>query len=393
MIAPTPFFSHRGSHIRILEEARALERLGHKITIVTYHNGDDIYKYITTNIDVRRIRRWLFWYKKTEAGPDWQKVLLNIFLIVKSFNMIRLQKPDIIHGHLHEGVLIGRLMQVVFFWKDIPLVSDFHGSLVGEMRSHGYLKVLPIGTIFRKVEKWISGMGDVAVVSGEENVSVIAEARKDKEAFYLQDGVNIEQYDGDYDKMKLREKYNVPKDKFVIVYTGALIQNKGINHILDAISDIIKKIPKAHFVIGGFPADWVYDYVKEYNLKEFVNIISPLNYFSLSEVNKTGDIAIDPKDASVGQASGKLLQYMATRIGIICADRPTNRKYLSQNSAIFLKEVNTKTITEAVQKFFDNPKLLDDCASNAYEDVKKFDWQRIGKKLDEIYKELIGEDK
>ena len=26
MIAPTPFFSHRGTHIRILEEARSLEK-------------------------------------------------------------------------------------------------------------------------------------------------------------------------------------------------------------------------------------------------------------------------------------------------------------------------------------------------------------------------------
>ncbi|NCO98356.1 glycosyltransferase family 4 protein, partial [bacterium] len=78
VIAPTPFFSDRGTHIRILEEALALEKLGHQVTIVTYHIGKDINTEIDTKIDVRRIRRLLFWYKKLEAGPDWQKVLLDI---------------------------------------------------------------------------------------------------------------------------------------------------------------------------------------------------------------------------------------------------------------------------------------------------------------------------
>jgi len=390
MIAPTPFFSHRGTHIRILEEARALERLGHKITIVTYHNGDNIYDYIDTNIDVRRIHRWLFWYKKVEAGPEWQKVLLDTLLAIKSIGMVYTRKPDVIHAHLHEGVLIGRLMQVLFFWWHIPLVSDFHGSLVGEMRSHGYLGVPPIGTIFRAVEKWINGMGNIAVVSGEENVSIIASARNDKKATYLYDGVNIAEYNKDNDdKLKLRKKYNIPKDKFIVVYTGALIENKGIRHILEAIPFTISEIKDIHFVIGGFPAGWVRKYVEERKIEKNVTIISPLNYFTLSEVNMLADIAIDPKDASVMQASGKLLQYMAANVGIICADRPTNHKYLSHESAQFLGAIDAHAIKLAIIKYYNNRELLSVCATKAQKDVKRFGWDNIGQKLDHIYKTLI----
>jgi len=64
MVAPTPFFSDRGTHIRILEEAVALEKLGHQITIATYHIGRNIDPEIKTKIDVRRIRRLLFFFKK-----------------------------------------------------------------------------------------------------------------------------------------------------------------------------------------------------------------------------------------------------------------------------------------------------------------------------------------
>ena len=42
MIAPTPFFAHRGCHVRILEETRALQALGHHVTIYTYHAGENV---------------------------------------------------------------------------------------------------------------------------------------------------------------------------------------------------------------------------------------------------------------------------------------------------------------------------------------------------------------
>ena len=49
IIAPTPFFADRGCHMRILEEARALRKLGHEITITTYHHGRNV-----DNLDIRR---------------------------------------------------------------------------------------------------------------------------------------------------------------------------------------------------------------------------------------------------------------------------------------------------------------------------------------------------
>jgi len=188
----------------------------------------------------------------------------------------------------------------------------------------------------------------------------------------------------------LREKYNIPKNRFVVVYTGALIGNKGINHILESIPFVLQKMKDVHFVIGGFPAEWVRQYVRDRNIAENVTIVSPLNYFTLAEVNRLGDIGIDPKDAKVKQASGKILQYMAAGIGIICADRLTNRKYLSDNSAQFLNVVDAHSLTNAIEKFHNDKSFLEQSRENAYKDIEKFDWQRNGKKLEHIYKEIIN---
>ncbi len=387
MIAPTPFFSHRGTHIRILEEARALERQGHNVMIVTYHNGDDLAHDIpNTTIDVRRIRRWLFWYKKTEAGPDWQKVILNIFLIRKVYTMIRTWRPDVVHAHLHEGVLIARLMRLLLFRHRFITVSDFHGSLVGEMRSHGYLRMPPLGTIFRAVERWIDGMGDVAVVSGAENHAVIAQAREDHTVTHVPDGVDVTMYDAvDKDRMADRLRYDIPKDAFVVVYTGALIPNKGIDHVMHAIAPTVRLVPNVHFVIGGFPDAWVRAFVRDNHLEQHVTIIAPLNYFSLPHINTLADVAIDPKDVTVQQASGKILQYMAARVGIICADRPTNHTYLREESATFLPHVDAETISRAIARYAADPHLRAMHAGNAHADARQWDWNTIGAQLHKLY--------
>jgi glycosyltransferase involved in cell wall biosynthesis len=152
---------------------------------------------------------------------------------------------------------------------------------------------------------------------------------------------------------------------------------------------VIKKNKNIHFVIGGFPAQEAIEYIKHRKLEKNVTIISPLNYFMLAEVNMLADIAIDPKDATVRQASGKLLQYMAANVGIICADRTTNHEYLSENSAQFVKVVDAHSLTDAIEIFYNDRELVEKCAKNARKDVEKFDWISIGKRLEQIYKNLL----
>ena len=55
VVAPTPFFADRGTHIRILEEALALEKLDYDITIATYHIGKDVHNEVKTKREFRMI--------------------------------------------------------------------------------------------------------------------------------------------------------------------------------------------------------------------------------------------------------------------------------------------------------------------------------------------------
>lgn len=387
VVAPTPFFSDRGTHIRILEEALALEKLGNEITIATYHIGKDIDKHIDTKIDVRRIRRLLFWYKKLEAGPDWQKILLNIMLIRKAFNLARTQRPDIIHGHLHEGALIGWIVQKALFWRKMKLVVDFHGSLTREMVSHGYLKG-GLKLVFSYVEIFINNLGDFAITSSWEETEDVKRTRKSSPVETVLDGANIDESRVKKTKEELKKDWEIPEGKFVVGYTGGLVANKGIEFLLEAIEIIMKERKDIFFLIGGFPAEGVEKFIKKNGFaKDEVRLVSPLDYFRLFEFLNICDVAIDPKGSDTGQASGKILNYMGSGLPVICFDKTNNRNYLGEGG-YFCQDGNSEEIAKAIIALKNNPDDIIRKGKLNKEKAREYGWNKSGEKINNIYNKL-----
>ena len=384
VIAPTPFFADRGTHIRILEEALALEKRGHDVTIVTYHIGKDIDTSIKTKIDVRRIRRLLFWYKKIEAGPDWQKILLDVMLIRKAFNLARTKKPDIIHGHLHEGVLIGWIVKKILFWRSIRLVADFHGSLTKEMVSHSYLNGGALKKLFLFIEKWIDNLGDEALTSSSENTSDIVRFRTDKKVQTVLDGANPAHYEIPESKEDLKKQFGLPLDKVIVTYTGALTANKGVQYLLDAIPLVLKQSDNVHFVLAGFPAENVIKFVDENRLEKFVQVVSPLSYFQLPKLLLASDIGIDPKDSATLQASGKILQYMAAGLGVVCYDRSNNREYLGEG-AQYVEDISAVGLAEGIVALANDSQKNTLMGKLNKQHIHRFSWDISAKKIEDIY--------
>ncbi len=388
VVAPTPFFSDRGTHIRILEEALALEQRGHTVTIATYHIGKDLPKTLGSRIDVRRIRRILFWYHKLEAGPDWQKIILDLLLIKKTFFLARTKRPDIIHGHLHEGALIGWIVQKLLFWRGIKLVADFHGSLTKEMVSHSYLRASGLQSLFAFIEHRIDNVGDAVVTSSWNNAEEIRRVRHDGCVDVLLDGTRLSMFEGLPEKQTLRHTYGVPQDAVVVTYTGAFIRNKGIQFFLDAIPLVLKNYPQVHFVIAGFPLDQIADTLRQSTFRESVTVISPLPYFDLPRILRVSDIGVDPKSEATREASGKTLQYMGAGLAVACFDTENNRAYLGDGGS-YAKELSAAGLAGAINRLVKSPWMRMKYASIAKERAAAFSWEKSAEQLEHLYRRIL----
>lgn len=368
--------------MRILEEALALEKKGFSIDMVSYHLGRDI-KTVAPETKIKnfRIRKIMFWYDKEEAGPNWQKIVLDIFLVWKTVKVAFLKKPDIIHGHLHEGVLIGWMAKNILFWRKMRLVADFHGELVSEMESHGYLKGGIIKKAFSFLERVIFSLGDRTIVSSVELKDKINNFKRRDEIAVVLDGVNVDRYD-------LNKKNKIRDGKLGVIYSGAFVENKGISLLLNSITEIFReKHEGIHFILAGSPVENISGFIKKNNLEKMVEIVSPLEYKNLPETNMKGDIAVDPKTSETGQASGKILQYMGAGLPVVCFDRKNNRKYLGK-AGYYVSDKTSRGITEGILHLFRNPDKIEMMSRISRKRAEKFSWENSAEKIINIYNKI-----
>ena len=92
------------------------DRFRPQVVLCTYFLGRDV-EGIPTERTVM-----IPWYNKLSAGPSWHKFYIDVLLLSKVLRACRNFRPDIIHAHLHEGILIGKIASLIF---RVPLSRIF----------------------------------------------------------------------------------------------------------------------------------------------------------------------------------------------------------------------------------------------------------------------------
>jgi glycosyltransferase involved in cell wall biosynthesis len=388
MIAPTPFYSGRGTHMRILYEADALAKRGHQITITTYHIGDDPND-LHAGIKIRRIRRLLFWYTQRAPGPNWQKLLLDILLFLKTLRFTLREKPEILHGHLHEGVLIGWMVKKLLFFRKIILAGDFHGPLVGEMRSHGYLRFALLQKIFTFMESFIHRLPDIALASSPGLKFKIDADRQTEDVHVLSDAPTLTYLAETAPAQTSIPSYPCQRDSELpcVAYTGGFTPDKGIDLLFEVIRHASQNGLACRWIIAGGPIDQLF--IPD-DIKHFIQVISPLDHDNLAGLLQHGDVACDPKRGDTLQSSGKLLNYMYAGLPPVCFDGPAQRFYLGD-------ELAGRLIAKDVSHFYEIIKNLLEMPADEKTRLKamiqqraqQFTWDKSVRMLEQYYLKRI----
>ncbi len=342
-IGPTPFFSNRGCHIRILNEINGLTGAGRKVILCTYGLGSDV-----EGVDVRRI--WSIpGYKKTDAGFSAFKPLADILLFFLVFKVVWQEKARVIHGHLHEGGLVGWCVKVLLFWRKITLIMDIQGSLSGELRSYGTFKKLPfVLGFFYFLERIICLMPDRIVCSSQASLDFLRQScRVDQRKLELvRDVVPASFFTGD-GADDARTQLGFPPDKQVVIYTGSLLPGKGVDLLVEAMEHIVKNRDDVLFALIGYPLDRVKGEVDRRGVKDRVILPGEVDYSDLKKWLASADLAVDPKPAGSGEASGKVLHYMAAGLAVVCFDTENNRTFLG-DSGFFATAESSAELAAAI---------------------------------------------
>jgi glycosyltransferase involved in cell wall biosynthesis len=320
MVAPTPFFGDRGCHVRIFEEARALARHGVDCEIVTYAAGGDV-----KELEIRRSRR-IPGIAPSELGPSYSRPFLDAHLLRTASGVARAFQPDIIHGHLHEGILIGAWLR---HRLSVPLVADLQGSATEELVDHGFLSARgPLTSVVRRVERWLVKRADAVVVSSRTAAKIVVnQGGQADRVFQLLDGVDLDRFYPAPADAALRTELGLD-GKLVVVFLGVLTKYQGIDSLIEAVPHVLAHVPNAHFLIMGYPNVEKYRAkVLAAGLQHAVTLPGRIAYEDAPRYLRLGHIAVSGK-RSLTEANGKLLNYMGCGLPVVASDIPVNRDML-----------------------------------------------------------------
>jgi glycosyltransferase involved in cell wall biosynthesis len=322
-IAPTPFFADRGCHIRIRNEIESLRNQDVEVTLCTYHQGRDV-EGITTH------RIWKIpGYTSLGVGFSFFKFPADLLLFFLVLGKTILLKPDILHGHLHEGVLIGWCVRSLLFRRKIALVMDMQGSLSGELAAYGTFHKFPlILKLFRLLEKVIYRLPDrFFCSSARSRDTLVNEFHVDPGMTYL-----LEDVVADFCARSVlsRGDLHIPSGKKVIVYSGSLLSGKGIDSLKYLMKRLLDQRDDLFFLTIGYPVADLEAFIQEHGLGSACLLTGRLDYEKLLAYLALADLAVEPKRADSGEASGKTLHYMAAGLPVVCFDTANNRSLLAE---------------------------------------------------------------
>ncbi len=388
MIAPTSFFLDYGCHVRILEEARVLQRLGHHVTIVTYHLGRDL-----PGLEILRTRPTP-WRAEYEVGSSLHKLAFDLFLAWRVLGIVLRRRFDLIHAHLYDGALIGLVAGRL---RGLPVLFDRQGSLTGEMVDHRFLN--PEGPWFRWVlllERRINEMAELIVTSTQIGaVQLEQQFGCDSAHIYpLPDCVNLEFFRPDVlpsDEVAARRAaLGVPPDRLLVVYLGLLADYQGVPHLLRAACILKEQGAPVHFLVMGFPGVGYYRRLAaDLGVADRVTFTGKVPYEDAPAYLALGDIAVAPK-LSATEGSGKILNYMAMELPTVAFDTPVSREYLGSLGVYATPPGDPRALAEGIRTLAENPDLRRALGEGLRRRAARhFSWDRAGRQLVRIYQRLL----
>ncbi|MCL4464870.1 MAG: glycosyltransferase family 4 protein [Chloroflexi bacterium] len=389
-IAPTSFFSDYGCHVRILEETLALQALGSRVTICTYHSGGNV-----PGLDIRRSLGWPG-RNRVHVGSSPYRFLLDGLLSARALLASAQVRPDVIHAHLHEGALIGGLLSRL--WR-VPLVFDFQGSLTSEMIDHGFLGLTRQSRLYgplRRLETMIDGLPDVVLTSSHNAANVLT-----REFGYpvekvrpLPDCVNTERFlprwrVAEDKKRQLRTSLGIPAERRLVVYLGLLAEYQGSGHLLRAAAAMLSQHQDIHFLLMGFPGQERYQQMaSDLGIADHVTFTGRLPYQLAPEYLALGDLAVSPK-MSETEGNGKLLNYMAVGLPTVTFATPVSQEILGELGVFAAVGDHLDLASKMDLLLYAGAEAAEDLGCQLrHRAVERFSWHEAGLRLLAIYESL-----
>ena len=337
-------------------------------------------------------------------GKGWKAVvpilrmLITVFYLLIKYN----KKYNIILVSGIKFLSIPAILVSLFFRKKsvikiespIELWEDISGESMEKM---GLSKPSFLLKLLRAERNFIIKRTDSFIAISSEIRRMLINLGVEPEKIYsIPNGIETEKF---YpvlkaDKIKLRKKLLLPRDKTILIFTGRLAVSKGVLLLADVFETLIRKYADIHLLLVGSGLNSFDDC--EFELRKFIEKNKIESYVSftgiVNNVNEylmASDVFIFPSKyegfgLSIIEALACGLPVIASNVGIAGELIDNYRNGITVNPG------KKEELQNATEWILENKNLWEKIGENARESIMKFGIEEISGKYQEMFTYLAA---
>ncbi len=191
------------------------------------------------------------------------------------------------------------------------------------------------------------------------------------------------------------------KNKVVLSTFGLLSRGKGIEYVIEALPQIVKREPRMLYYVLGVThpqvkkndgeeyRNMLHGMVKDFGLRNHVRFLNRfLSKPELYSYLQATDVYITPYLSPNQVSSGTLSYALAAGKAVVSTPYLHAKEALGEGRGVFCKFNDSASIAEKVTELIKNRRLRRSLELKAYRYSRGFTWQKVAKKYLALFDEL-----
>jgi len=310
---------------------------------------------------------------------------LNFALLEKAVELCNKIDFDIIHAHDWNVAYAAKTLKHSF---NLPLVSTMHATEHG--RNYGIHNDMQ--SYINSIE-WLLAYESWKVICNSQymwnEVKYVFQLPEDK-LVVINNGVEINKFEGIERDYTFRRNYALDNEK-IIFFVGRLVQEKGVQVIIDAMPKIISKYNDVKIVIAGKgpQMDYLRHKAYEMGVAHKIYFTGYLDDDNLKKLYKCADVAVFP---SLYEPFGIVaLEGMVANVPIVVTDT-CGLGEIVEHGIDGMKAFtgNANSLADCIIELLYNPSFAEKIKANALKKAKtQYNWEKISNETLQVYKEVL----
>lgn len=357
--------------------AGELKKMGHEIFIFAPQtkgfkdkNTDHIFRYPSTTI----------------FGPNDYPIGFP-FLAPNVFEKALELKLDIIHAQHSLGMISRSALRLARF-LNIPIVHTYHTLLteyihwkVGSKIGKWYVKT--------KSAKFCN-LCDQIVTPSTPMENIVKDYGVKTPIEVIPTGINLEEFQNPFTREELIEKWQIPKDKKILLYLSRIASEKNLDFLFEAIAKVYKTQKNFHVLLvgGGVELNKFKTKARKIGISEICTFTDKQPKEIANRFFGVGDIFVFP---STTETQGIVIaEAMAAGVPAVAINKMGPTDIIQDGKDGYLVNLKIDEFTDKIKKLLEDENLRKKMGQEARKNVEQFSTKATAQKMEKLYERLTS---